>query len=63
MGPAPEGGDKGGQVNPLGTLRLPRQGCRPGVAELAAVAGDTLDELDCLPARDVDGGQELKAQG
>ena len=35
----------------------------PGVAELAAGAGDTLHQLDGLPARDVDGGQELEAGG
>ena len=48
-------------MNPLGTLLLPGQGCRPGIAELAAGPGYPLDELDRLAARDVDGRQELKA--
>ena len=48
-------------MNPLGALFLPRPGGLPRVAELAAGPGDPLDELDRLPAGDVDGRQELKA--
>jgi hypothetical protein len=48
-------------VDPLGTLLLPRPGGLPRIAKLAAGSGDPLDELDGLPARDVDGRQELKA--
>ena len=61
VGAAPEGGVEVDQVDPLGTLVLPRPGGLPRVAELAAGAGDPLDELDRLPAGDIDGWQELKA--
>jgi hypothetical protein len=50
-------------VNPLRALLLPGLGSLPRVAELATAAGDPLDKLDCLPARDVDGWQKLEANG
>ena len=61
VGAAAEGGVEVDQVDPLGALLLPGQRGLPRVAELAAGAGDALDELDGAAARDVDGGQELEA--
>ena len=47
-------------MDPLSTLFLPCLGSLPGVAELAPSTGDPLDELDRLPAGDIDGWQKLK---
>ena len=61
VGAAAESSVEVNQMDPLGTLLLPRPGGLPRIAKLAAGSGDPLDELDGLPARDVDGRQELKA--
>lgn len=47
-------------MDPLRTLFLPCLGSLPGVAELPPSTGDPLDELDRLPAGDIDGWQKLK---
>ena len=59
--PASERSVEVDEVEPLGAGFLP--GLRSGdrVAELAAGAGNALDELDGLALRDVDGGQEFEA--
>ena len=61
VGAAPEGRVEVDEVQPLGALLLPREGGLERVAELAAGAGDALDELDGAALDDVDGGQELQA--
>jgi hypothetical protein len=61
VGAASEGSIEVDQVDPLGALVLPGAGSLPGVTELAARSGDPLDELNGLPARDIDRWQELKA--
>ena len=50
------------EVDPLGAALLPVQGGLDRVAEALLGAGDALHELHGLPARDVDGRQQLRDQ-
>src|SRR4029453_11368179 len=58
--PPAEGRVEVDEVQPLGALLLPREGCLEGGAELAAGAGDPRDELPGAALHDVDGRQELQ---
>ena len=49
-------------MDPLGSLVLPCPGRLPGVPELSTGACDALNELDRLPAGDIDGWQKLKTR-
>ena len=57
---AAERGVEVDQVQPLGAGLLPAQRRLDRVAEPLLGAGDALDQLDGLAARDVDGGQQLE---
>ena len=57
---AAEGGVEVDEVDPLGARLLPAQRRLDRVTEALLGAGDALDELHGLTARDVDGGQQLE---